>query len=80
MQQLNLLPLKDSLDLEFLPKVNQVHLAGEKDRIVPVKLTKSIVPKEMLIIVPNATHNSGFENYYNIIYCTQDMNSASEKE
>lgn len=78
--QLNLLPLKDSLDLQFLPTVNQVHLAGEKDRIVPIELTKSIVPKEILIIVPNATHNSGFENYYNIIYCTQDMNSVSENK
>ncbi len=68
-QQLDLLPLKDSLDLDCLPKVNQIHLAGEKDKIVPLELTKSIVPKETLIVVPNATHNSGFEDYYNIIYC-----------
>ena len=68
-QQLDLLPLKDSLDLDCLPKVSQVHLVGEKDRVVPLELTKSIVPKETLIVVPNATHNSGFENHYNIIYC-----------
>ena len=47
----------------------QVHLAGEKDRVIPLELTKSIVPKETLIIVPKATHNSGFEDCYNIIYC-----------
>ena len=68
-KQQNLLPLKDSLDLYNLPNVSQVHLAGEKDRVVPLELTKSIVPKETLIIVPKATHNSGFEDYYNIIYC-----------
>ena len=68
-EKLNLPPLKDSLDLEYLPKVKQVHLIGEKDKIVPIELTKSIVCKQDLIIVPNATHNTGFEKYYNVIYC-----------
>ncbi len=53
---LKLPPLKDSLDLDVLPDVKQVHIVGEKDKIVPVELTKSIVPEETLIIVPKAKH------------------------
>ena len=79
-QKLNLLPLKDSLDLDVLPNVNQVHLAGEKDTVVPIELIKSAVAKETLIIVPDATHNSGFESIYDIIYCTRDTNTVSENK
>ncbi len=71
-EKLNLPPLKDSLDLAYLPKVKQVHLAGEKDKIVPVELTKSIVPAQDLIIVPKATHNTGFDKYYSIIYSSDN--------
>lgn len=67
-EMLKLPPLKDSLDLEYLPKVKQVHLAGEKDKIVPIELIKEIVPKKDLIIIPSATHSTGYEEYYSIIY------------
>lgn len=71
-EKLNLPPLKDSLDLDYLPKVKQIHLVGEKDKIVPAELTKSIVCTQDLIIVPKATHNTGFEKVYNIIYCVDE--------
>ena len=65
---LKLQPLKNSLNLKKIPNIKQTHLVGEKDRVVPYKITKEIVKEKDLIIVPNATHNSGYEDYYSIIY------------
>ncbi len=65
---LNLPPLADSVDLATLPIVPQLHLIGDKDTTVPYQVTKSLVDKKNLIIVPNATHDKGFESYYGRIY------------
>ena len=67
-KSLNLPPLSDSLDLEKLPKVNQIHLIGDKDKIVSYKITESLVNKKDLFLIQNATHNKGFQNYYSFIY------------
>ena len=67
-EKLKLPPLKNSVDLNILPNVKQIHLAGQKDKIVPAELTKEIVKKENLIIVPKASHNKGFEDYLDVIY------------
>ena len=67
-KDLNLVPLVDSLDLERLPKIKQIHLIGDKDDTVPYLLTESLVKKENLIVIPNATHNSGFDDYMEVIY------------
>ena len=67
-QKLKLPPLINSIDLEHLPAVQQVHLAGKKDKIVPIELTETLVPKKDLIVVPQATHESGYEDYYSLIY------------
>lgn len=67
-QELNLPPLKDSVDLDKLPKVKQLHLIGDKDRVIPWRLTESLVDKNDLIVIPNATHNSGYDDYYTTIY------------
>lgn len=65
---LRLPPLKDSVDLQTLPPVSQLHLIGEKDRIVSAGLTAFIVKEQDLIIIPDATHTKGFEKYYPLIY------------
>ena len=70
-QDLKLPPLKDSVDLEKMPTVPQLHLTGNKDKIVSYQLTESLVDKKNLIIVPNATHDSGYENYYSTIYADE---------
>lgn len=67
-EDLNLPPLKDSIDLEKLPTVPQIHLIGDKDKTVSYKLTESLVDKENLIIIPNAKHNDGFKGYALTIY------------
>ena len=67
-EDLNLPPLKDSVDLEKLPTIPQLHLIGDKDKTVSYKLTESLLNKENLIIIPNAKHDSGYEDYYQTIY------------
>ena len=65
---LDLPPLTDSVDLITLPNINQIHLIGDRDDTVSYKITQSIVAVDDLIIVPNATHNNGYENYISLIY------------
>lgn len=67
-ESLNLPPLKNSVDLEKLPTIPQLHLIGDKDKTVSYELTKSLVDKKNLIVVPNATHDTGFNGYLSIIY------------
>ena len=66
------MPLTKSLNLtekkkDFL-KLNQVHYAGENDKVVPVKLIQDFVGVENLVVVPKATHGDGFKSIYNEIY------------
>lgn len=65
---LKLPPLIHSVDLTELPNIKQTHFVGDKDDTVSYKITQSIVPNANLIIIPYATHNSGYENYIPIIY------------
>ncbi len=53
-------PLSQSLDLEKIPAVPQKHYIGQKDRVIPPSLTLKRVDPRDAVIVPNATHNSGF--------------------
>lgn len=61
-------PLTDSVDLITLPNIKQIHFIGDKDDTVSYKMTTSIVPATNLIVIPNATHNQGYENYISLIY------------
>ena len=65
---LNLPPLTDSVDLKTLPNVPQLHLIGDKDATVSYRLTKSLVDKKNLIIIPDATHDKGYEMYLSDVY------------
>ena len=67
-KDLNLPPLQDSVDLTTLPKVPQLHFIGDKDTTVSHKLTASLVDKKNLIIIPNATHDKGYQQYLPTIY------------
>ena len=49
--------LDESIDMDSLPNVSQIHYVGDKDDVVPVALSKKWVPADKLKIVPNATHN-----------------------
>ena len=67
-ENLRLPPLSDSVDLEEIPSIPQLHLIGDKDKIIPYQLSNSLIDKENLIVVPHATHDEGFEAYYDLIY------------
>lgn len=67
-EDLKLPPLKDSIDLEKLPIVSQLHLIGDKDTTVSYKLTESLVNRDSLIIIQKAKHDSGYEEYLHAIY------------
>lgn len=50
-------PLVDSLDMDNLPKVAQVHFFGDKDEVVSPVLVTKWADKKNTEIVPNATHS-----------------------
>ena len=51
-------PLVDSVDLEKMPKVEQIHFVGEKDKTVPLELAKKWSEVQ---VIQNATHDSGWD-------------------
>ena len=51
-------PLTESLNLKSLPKIEQKHFVGARDRTVPYELAKQWVPEKDIIVIPNATHNN----------------------
>lgn len=65
---LHLPHLTQSMDLDALPQVPQTHYIGDKDTIVPKELMQSIVPAKNLILIHNATHDTGYEKIYSDIY------------
>ena len=62
-----LAPLNESLNLadyydKFI-KIPQIHYVGEKDKIIPPTLVKQFIKNNApVIIVPNATHNNGWDS------------------
>ena len=64
-------PLTDSLNLadykQVLKGIPQTHYAGEKDPVVPVRLTQDFVG-DKVIVVPKATHGDGYESIVSKIY------------
>lgn len=50
-------PLLQSLNMRELPKVQQLHYVAEKDKVVPLELTKKWAGEENIVIIKNATHD-----------------------
>lgn len=50
-------PLTESINMEKLPKVEQKHYIGERDKIVPLELARTWANESDLIVIPNATHD-----------------------
>ena len=65
---LRLKPLVDSLDMQTLPNVPQLHLVGEYDRVVPPTLFQQFADPNTLVVVPGADHANGYEAYQSVIY------------
>ena len=51
-------PLSQSLDLDELPNVPQLHYVAEYDEIVPLSLINEMTKGKNVIVVPGATHDS----------------------
>ena len=58
-------PLDGSINafyaLKEISQIPQIHYAGGKDDVVPVKLSEKWAGKETLVVLPNATHARGWE-------------------
>ena len=67
-EDLNLPPLIDSIDLEKLPNVPQLHFIGDQDTTVSYKLTGSLVDNRNLVVIPKATHDKGYTDYLSNVY------------
>ena len=67
-EDLNLPPLSDSIDLKKMPTLPQLHLIGDKDKIISCGLAELLLDRKNLIIIPNATHDRGYKDYYQTIY------------
>lgn len=55
------IPLKDSKNLYELPNVVQVHYVGDKDKVVPIELSKRWLKDKNIVVVNGAGH-ADFEN------------------
>ncbi len=51
-------PLTESVNLEQLPNVNQLHFVGGKDSVVPYELAKTWANEKDIKIIPNAEHTN----------------------
>ena len=51
-------PLMQSMDLDSVPNVPQIHYAGDNDSVVPVVLSQKWVDENSLNIIPGATHTN----------------------
>lgn len=49
-------PLNESLDMTYLPNINQTHFVAENDDIVPFELSKRWLHGKNIVIVPNSRH------------------------
>lgn len=66
-------PLNESMSLESYQnqyaKIPQIHYIGADDKIIPPILTQNFVKDSHKIkIIPHASHNSGFEDIYPLIW------------
>ncbi len=59
----HLAPLTGSLDLQQLPKVPQMHYAGEKDKVIPPELSSQWTNNKHLMILPKVTHRGPFPTH-----------------
>lgn len=50
-------PLKNSVDLDTLPDIKQVHFVAENDKVVPRKLSEKWTRGKPMIVIKGATHN-----------------------
>lgn len=50
--------LNESLNLEKLPDVKQIHFVGGRDKTVPYELAKTWANEADMKLIPNATHNN----------------------
>jgi hypothetical protein len=50
--------LSESLNMETLPKVQQIHFVGGRDEIVPYELAKTWANESDIKLIPNAKHSN----------------------
>lgn len=56
-------PLTQSIDLDSLPNIPQIHYVGNQDSVVPLELSKKWIKPQDMRVIDGATHN----NFPNLI-------------
>ncbi len=51
-------PLSQSLNLNGLPHISQIHYIAENDTVVPNSLSRKWIPASSLVVIENAKHDS----------------------
>jgi hypothetical protein len=57
----NYTPLRNSMDLDVIPNIPQIHYIGKKDTVIPYWLTLQCLDERNCVVIENATHNKGFD-------------------
>lgn len=50
-------PLNESIDMETLPNIAQIHFVGGRDKVVPYDLAKTWADEKDISLILNASHN-----------------------
>ncbi len=50
-------PLDQSMNIEKIPSLPQIHYVAEKDKTVPLDLSKSWLNEENMVVISDATHD-----------------------
>lgn len=64
----HLYPLTNSLNLQKLPDIPQVHFIGDRDRVIPLQFMKEAAKGKRLYIISNASHNENLSQAFEDIY------------
>lgn len=63
--------LDSSLDLndyqDKFHKINQINYIGEKDKVIPMQISKDFLHNQNIYVVKNATHGEGWQSVYDKI-------------
>lgn len=61
-------PLINSLNLQKLPDIPQIHFIGDRDKVIPLQFMKEAAKGKRLQIISNASHSENLAQVFEDIY------------